>query len=71
MSKVVAIAKIGNSCRERHKHILMIEEQKFKMSIRKTCLIRLLLLIKHFYFSGMWFGVSPITDTREKKPSCV
>ena len=35
------------------------------MPINKTCLIRLLLLIRRFYFSGMWLGVAPTTDTQK------
>ena len=30
-----------------------------------TCLIRLLILVKHLYLSGMWLGVTPKMNTKK------
>ena len=32
---------------------------------RETCLIWLLILLKHLYVSGIWLGVTPKTDTKK------
>jgi hypothetical protein len=36
-----------------------------EVGLRSTCLLRLVILIKHLQLSGMWLSVAPRTDTKK------